>query len=290
MVEADKDEVTGDIMTNIAVAVQVNTDQEIVLQYFRKYDVAVIPVTNASNRMLGIITFDDAMDVANDENTEDTMISSAVIPNDTPYLKTSIIKLVKSYGIWLILLLVLNTFTSMVLSYLSALGPLLLIPVLTAFLPTVMGTNGNASDQTATVTVRELALGNITTKNYFKAMWKELRASLITASLLAIFAFGWILVELYSGLISLTVRDTAIIDSICSGNRNVFFLMIAALVSLTFLVTTTLAKLLGISLPVLAKLVHLDPAVMSQPVISTILDIISIVFYFLFSTLIFRGI
>lgn len=290
LVEADKDEVTGDIMTNIAVAVQVNTDQEIVLQYFRKYDVAVIPVTNASNRMLGIITFDDAMDVANDENTEDTMISSAVIPNDTPYLKTSIIKLVKSYGIWLILLLVLNTFTSMVLSYLSALGPLLLIPVLTAFLPTVMGTNGNASDQTATVTVRELALGNITTKNYFKAMWKELRASLITASLLAIFAFGWILVELYSGLISLTVRDTAIIDSICSGNRNVFFLMIAALVSLTFLVTTTLAKLLGISLPVLAKLVHLDPAVMSQPVISTILDIISIVFYFLFSTLIFRGI
>ncbi len=289
LVESDLDKTMAEVMTNQVVSVQVNTDQEIVLQYFRKYDISVIPVTNASDRMLGIITFDDAMDVANDENTEDTLLSSAVLPSDTPYLKTSILRLVRSYGVWLILLLVLNTFTSMALSYLSALGPLLAIPVLTAFLPTIMGTNGNSSDQTATVTVRELALGNITTKNYFKAMWKEFRAASITGLILAVFSFGWMLVELYSGMIALTARDNDIIVRLCNGDRNIFFLLLAMSVSLTFLITTILAKLLGISLPVLAKKIHLDPAVMSQPVISTVLDIISIVVYFLFTSLIFRG-
>ena len=263
------------VMTNDFVSVQVNTDQEVVLQAFRKYDVSVIPVTNGAQRMLGIITFDDAMDVANDENTEDTQITSAVLPTSTPYMKTGVFSLVKGYGVWLILLLVLNTFTSMVLSYLSAIGPLLLIPVLTAILPTIMGTNGNASDQTATVTVRELALGNITTKNYYKALWREFRADLITASILAVFSFGWILVELYSGLISLSPRD-------------LFFLSVASLVSITFFITSIIAKFLGISLPVLAKKIHLDPAVMSQPVISTILDILSIVCFFLLSLLFFR--
>ena len=238
--------------------------------------------------MLGIITFDDAMDVANDENTEDTQITSAVLPTSTPYMKTGVFSLVKGYGVWLILLLVLNTFTSMVLSYLSAIGPLLLIPVLTAILPTIMGTNGNASDQTATVTVREHALGNITTKNYYKALWREFRADLITASILAVFSFGWILVELYSGLISLSPRDLNVIFSAFGDNRHLFFLSVASLVSITFFITSIIAKFLGISLPVLAKKIHLDPAVMSQPVISTILDILSIVCFFLLSLLFFR--
>lgn len=290
LLESEKDDVISSIMTTDFVSVQVNTDQEVILQAFRKYDVSVIPVTNSSQRMLGIITFDDAMDVANDENTEDNQITSAVLPSDTPYLKTSIFKLVKNYGVWLVILLMLNTFTSMALSYLYNMGPLLAIPALTAFLPTIMGTNGNASDQTATVTIRELALGNINSKTYFKAMWKEIRAALITASLLSVFAFGWMLVELYSGMIALSQRDLTIIDSAFNGNRNLFFLSISALVTLTFFVTSTMAKLLGISLPVFAKKIHLDPAVMSQPVISTILDIISIVVYFLFSLLIFQGI
>ena len=288
LLESDEDELMSVVMTNDFVSVQVNTDQEVVLQAFRKYDVSVIPVTNGAQRMLGIITFDDAMDVANDENTEDTQITSAVLPTSTPYMKTGVFSLVKGYGVWLILLLVLNTFTSMVLSYLSAIGPLLLIPVLTAILPTIMGTNGNASDQTATVTVRELALGNITTKNYYKALWREFRADLITASILAVFSFGWILVELYSGLISLSPRDLNVIFSAFGDNRHLFFLSVASLVSLTFFITNIIAKFLGISLPVLAKKIHLDPAVMSQPVISTILDILSIVCFFLLSLLFFR--
>jgi magnesium transporter len=288
IVEADEDETIESIMNSDFVSVNVNTDQEVVLQAFRKYDVSVIPVTNKEQRILGIITFDDALDVASDENTEDIQLSSAVAPIETPYLKTSVWKLVKNYGIWLILLLALDTFTSTVMSYLSA--PLALLPVLTAFLPTLMGTNGNASDQSSTIAIRELALGNLSVKNYYKAAWKELRIGLITAAGVAIFSFGWMLVELYANMITLTTRDQAIITEFYGGNNNIFFISLAGLIALTFFVTITLAKLLGVSLPVFAKLIHVDPALMSQPVLSTLLDILSIVFFYAFSLLIMKGI
>ena len=288
LLENDEDEILENIMKNDFVSVTVNTDQEVVWKAFRKYDVSVIPVTNNQMRMLGIITFDDAMDIASEEITEDTQITSAVIPNDEPYLKTRVWKLVRNYAVWLIILLVLNTFTSMTMSYLES--PLNnFLPLLTAFIPAIMGTDGNASDQTATVTVRELALGNITTKNYFKAAFKELRASFITASILAVFSFGWMLVELYSGMVSVGETTNSVINTFYGGDRNLLFFSISGLISLTFMVTIVLAKLLGISLPVLAKAVHLDPAVMSQPVISTILDILSIVVYFLLANLIIQG-
>lgn len=278
LLENDDDTRLDAIMKNDFVSVTVNTDQEVVLKAFRKYDISVIPVTNNQQRMLGIITFDDAMDVASEEVTEDTQITSAVIPSDEPYLKTRVWKLVRNYAVWLVVLLILNTFTSMTMSYLET--PIqTAFPLLIAFLPSIMGTNGNASDQTATVTVRELALGNISTKNYFKAAFKEFRASLLTSSILSVFAFGWMLLELYTGMVSLTVKDTSLISVF--GDKNVMFLLVSLLVSITFFITIVIAKMIGISLPVLAKAIHLDPAVMSQPVISTILDILSIVVYFL---------
>lgn len=288
LLENDEDEILENIMKNDFVSVTVNTDQEVVWKAFRKYDVSVIPVTNNQMRMLGIITFDDAMDIASEEITEDTQITSAVIPNDEPYLKTRIWKLVRNYAVWLIILLVLNTFTSMTMSYLES--PLNnFLPLLTAFIPAIMGTDGNASDQTATVTVRELALGNITTKNYYKAAFKELRAAFITALILAVFSFGWMLIELYTGMVTIGETSNSVINTFYGGDRNLLFFSISGLISCTFLITIVLAKLLGISLPVLAKAVHLDPAVMSQPVISTILDILSIVVYFLLANLIIQG-
>jgi magnesium transporter len=288
LLENDEDEILENIMKNDFVSVTVNTDQEVVWKAFRKYDVSVIPVTNNQMRMLGIITFDDAMDIASEEITEDTQITSAVIPNDEPYLKTRVWKLVRNYAVWLIILLVLNTFTSMTMSYLES--PLNnFLPLLTAFIPAIMGTDGNASDQTATVTVRELALGNITTKNYYKAAFKELRAAFITALILAVFSFGWMLIELYTGMVTIGETSNSVINTFYGGDRNLLFFSISGLISCTFLITIVLAKLLGISLPVLAKAVHLDPAVMSQPVISTILDILSIVVYFLLANLIIQG-
>lgn len=288
IVEANEDEKLKDIMKTDFIFVNLNTDQEVVLKAFKQYDVSVIPVTDKNKRIVGIITFDDAMDVASEEMTEDTQISSAVLPSSAPYLKTRLWLLVRNYAVWLVILLCLNTFTSMTMSYLEE--PLTAIPLLTAFIPSIMGTNGNASDQTATVTVRELALGNITTKNYFKAAFKELKASFITAIILSIIAFGWTLVEIYTGMISLTSVDKTLLETVYSGNANAFYISVAGLISITYLITIVLAKLLGVSLPVLAKAVHLDPAVMSQPVISTILDILSIVVYFLLSSLIFGNI
>lgn len=287
LLESEEDIVLSSIMDTDIVSVTLNTDQELVLQAFRKYDVSVIPVTTVDHKMLGIITFDDAMDVATDESTEDMQLTNAVSPIETPFLKARVMTLVKNYGIWLAILLLLNTFTSMAISYLSV--PLAPIPILLAFLPTIMGTTGNASDQSSTSAIRELALGNITTKNYFKAAWKEFRAAFITALGVAIFAFGWVLVELYSGLIQIG-QSAPVIENFYGGNKDLFFVSIAGLISLTFLVCITAAKVLGISLPVLAKKIHLDPAVMSQPILSTILDIVSIVTFYLFAILLLKGI
>jgi len=288
LLEADEDDILKSVMTSDFVSVTINTDQEEVLKAFRKYDISVIPVTNSSKRMLGIITFDDVYDVAKAEANEDSQLTNAVIPSDEPYLKTNLFKLVKNYGIWLVVLLFLDTLTSMIMNNVSnALAPL---PLLIAILPSIMGTNGNASDQTVTITIRELALGNITKKNYFKAMWKEVRASMLTGLILGVFAFGWILMELYSGLLSLSGPDNATLANFYASDRNLFFLSVAALVGITFFFTIVLAKLLGITLPVLAKMVHLDPAVMSQPLISTILDILSMYLFYALSLLIMKGI
>lgn len=288
LLEADEGDILKSVMTSDFVSVTINTDQEEVLKAFRKYDISVIPVTNSSKRMLGIITFDDVYDVAKAEANEDSQLTNAVIPSDEPYLKTNLFKLVKNYGIWLVVLLFLDTLTSMIMNNVSnVLAPL---PLLIAILPSIMGTNGNASDQTVTVTIRELALGNITKKNYFKAMWKEVRASVLTGLILGVFAFGWILMELYSGLLSLSGPDNATLANFYASDRNFFFLSVAALVAITFFFTILLAKLLGITLPVLAKMVHLDPAVMSQPLISTILDILSMYLFYALSLLIMKGI
>lgn len=289
LLEADDDIAVQDIMNTDFVSVQVNTDQEVVLRAFRKYDVSVIPVTNSTQRILGIITFDDAMDVANDENEEDNAFTSGVLPSDEPYLKTSVLKMVKNYGVWLVVLLVLDTFISMVLSHLSTIGALAAIPLLTAFIPSIMGTNGNASDQTATVTIRELALGNITTKEYFKVMWREMRAAMLTGLILSVVSFGWVLVELYSGMIKLADGDLQIIQNVAGGNQNLFFLLVATLIALTFLFATVVAKFFGVTVPVIAKTLRMDPAVMSQPLISTVLDIVSLVIFFVVAKLVFPG-
>jgi magnesium transporter len=287
LLEADATDILKSIMADDFVYVDINTDQEEVLKDFRKYDISIMPVTNSNQRMLGIITFDDVIDVANAENTEDIQIASAMLPTETPYLKTPVFKLVKSYSFWIIILLALNTFTSMAMSYLDS--AISVIPILTPFLTSVMGTNGNASDQTATVIVRELALGNISPKTYFKTVFKEFRAAFVTALIMAIFSFGWILVELYAHLVTPSATDLAIIANNYNGNENLFYISIASVVSLTFLVVIVVAKFLGVSLPMLAKKLHMDPAVMSQPLISNILDVISICFYFLFATLIMKG-
>lgn len=290
LLESDDDELMKNVMVTDFVSVQVNTDQEIVLQAFRKYDVSVIPVTNSTHRILGIITFDDAMDVASDENSEDNALTSGVLPSDEPYIKTNVLKMVKNYSVWLLLLLLLDTFISMVLSFLQDQGALLAIPILISFIPSIMGTAGNASDQTATVTIRELALGTITPTNYFKVLWKEIRAASLTGFIVSIVAFCWVLIEFYSGILPMdSDRDLLIIQQFAGGNKDLFFALVALACAITFFFATIFAKFLGVTLPVIAKKMHLDPAVLSQPLISTILDIVSLTIFFAISTLVFFG-
>lgn len=288
LLESDPTDIVKSVMNDDYVYVSADTDEEAVLRAFRKYDISVMPVTNKERRILGIITFDDVMDVAATENTEDIQLSAAVIPSETPYLKRSIPNLVKSYSVWLVFLLFLDTFTSMILSYMDA--PLAIFPILIAFLTPTMSANSNSADQTTTVIIREIALGNISSKNYWKVVWKETKTALLTGLMLALFLFTWTEVELNSGIIQLSPTDNSALASLYENNRSLFFLSVSLVSSLTALVSTVVAKFLGVSVPVLAKKIHIDPAVISQPMISTVLDIVSIAIYFCFSALIMKGI
>lgn len=291
LLESDSNDILRSIMKDDFISVSADTDQEVVVKAFRQYDISVLPVTNKEKRMLGIITFDDVLDIANEEDTEDIQLTSAVLPTETPYLQRSLFQVVKSYAIWLLILVFLDTFISMTLSYLQQ--PLNVVPILVAFLPAIMGTNSNAADQTGTVIIREIALGNVTPKNYFKVVRKEIVSALITGSILSVFSFGWTMMELNTKLVSLGGEgnlNQEIINSFYQGNTQAFFASIAAVLSLTLIIVIVIAKWLGVSIPLLAKKLHLDPAVMSQPVISTLLDIISIIVYLLISVLIVRGV
>lgn len=288
LIEADEHDSLSAIRNTDIVSANVNTDQEVVLKAFRKYDVSVIPVVNNEQRRLGIITFDDAMDVASDEITEDIDISSAVLPSATSYRKQNIFKMVKNYAVWLVILLALDTFTSIAISNLQV--PLALFPILITLLPSVMDSNGNATDQTSTVIIREMALGNITEKNFRKALWKELRAARITAGILAIIAFGWTRLEVSTPLLSKSQESLNYIANYYNGNTTLVYLLVSLVSALTFFVSVTLAKLLACILPRLAKKRHLDPAVRSQPVLSTIMDIRSMVCFFAFAAMILKGI
>lgn len=286
LLEADQEQSLSEVMEQDYPKVEVDTDKEEVVHAFRRYDISVMPVTNTTGRIVGIITFDDVIDAANEEISEDIAIQSAVTPSEKPYSKRSVFGLVKGYVVWIVVLLMLNTFTSSTLSYLQS--TLNAIPLLLAFVPTIMGTNGNASDQTCTVVTRELALGHITHKNYFKTIFKEFKASLLTALFMAVVSFLWVLVELYSGIITLTDADQGIIQG-SYGSRDGLFLSVAGLIGLTFLVVIVIAKWLGATLPMIAKWIHIDPAVMSQPLISNVLDIISICVYVFLANLIMQG-
>lgn len=260
------------VMDDDFVSVSVGTDQEVVARTFAKYDLAVLPVVDKEKRMLGIITFDDAMDVVEREATEDVQRSSAVAVTAKPYLRMSIWGLARSYCVWLVALLALNTFTSMVLSRIQAnIIFSQILPLLIAFIPTLNGTCGNASDQTSTVVTRELALGNIRPRDYLRVMGRETRAALLTALAVSVFSFGWVLLELYGSIL----KTDGTLGLLAGDSIDVVYVAIAGLVSLSFVVGVVFAKWLGVTLPIAADVVHIDPATMSQPLISNILDIVA---------------
>ena len=258
---SDEEMIIEEIMDTNIIFVHTNEDKEVVAKEMSKYDLLALPVVDNENRLVGIVTVDDAIDVIEEEATEDIEKMAAIIPSDKPYLSTSPFEIWRKRMPWLIFLMLSATFTSVIIS--SFEQRLMACAVLTAFIPMIMGSGGNAGGQTSATIIRGLALEEIRMKDIFRILFKELRVSLLCGSVLAIATFAKML----------------LIDNLILGNSEVT-VTIAAVVSLTLIVTIIVSKLTGALLPVLAKRIGFDPAVMASPFITTIVDAISLLIYF----------
>lgn len=249
----------ADIMESHVISVQTMTDQEQVALMFNKYNFLALPVVDQENRLVGIVTVDDAMDVMQEETTEDIEKMAAIVPSDRPYMRTGIWTTFKQRIPWLLILMVSATFTGMIItSFENALAAQV---VLTAFIPMLMDTGGNSGSQASVTIIRGLSLNEIHFKDLFRILWKELRVGILCGTVLAAANFIKLLLI---DRVSITVAFT---------------------VCLTLTVTVILAKLVGCSLPMLAKKIGFDPAVMASPFITTIVDAFSLLIYFQIASL-----
>ena len=265
LAEDDEDKIEDLMITNL-ISVTTQTDQEEVARMFSKYNFLALPVVDGENRMVGIVTFDDAMDVMEDEATEDMEIMAAMTPSEKSYLKSTPFDLFKHRIPWLMLLMVSATFTGMIIT--SFEDALSLLPVLTAFIPMLMDTGGNSGSQSSVTVIRALSLDELKFSDLFEVMWKEIRTAVLCGVTLAALCFVKIL----------------LVDRLLMGNTSVN-LLVNGVVCLTLAVTVVIAKFVGCSLPLLAKKLGFDPAVMASPFITTIVDALSLLVYFLFAKL-----
>ncbi len=252
----DADAVVGDIMEDDAQLISVNTldDREYVADIVKKYDLLSVPVVDNENRLVGIITVDDIVDVIEEETTEDFEKMALLAPSDDEYLKTGVFKLAKNRILWLLILMISGTFTGKIIEGYETL--LAGFVALTASMPMLMGTGGNAGSQVSTLIIRGLAVGEIEIKDYLKIVFKELRVASICG-------------------LALGIANILRMYLFCDGTFEVFLV-----VSLAMFCAIIVAKLIGCSLPIFAKIVKLDPALMAGPMIATLVDIVTLVIYF----------
>ena len=260
----DDDTPIQELMITNLISVTTQTDQEEVARMFSKYNFLALPVVDGENRMVGIVTFDDAMDVMEDEATEDMEIMAAMTPSEKSYLKSSPFDLFKHRIPWLLLLMVSATFTGIIIT--SFEDALSMLPVLTAFIPMLMDTGGNCGSQSSVTVIRALSLDELKFRDVFTVMWKEFRTAILCGMALSVVCFAKVL----------------LVDRLLMGNTSVS-LLVAGVVCLTLGVTVVIAKFVGCSLPLLAKRLGFDPAVMVSPFITTIVDALSLLVYFLFA-------
>lgn len=261
----DYEDIIGDFMETNVISVNTLDDQESAAKQFDKYNFLAIPVVDMEERLVGIITIDDAMDVIQEENTEDIQKMNAMLPSDKTYLKTTVFETWKGRFPWLLLLMVSATFTGSILT--SFENQLSALTVLTAFIPMLMSTSGNSGGQASTTVIRAMSLSEVTFKDYFKVIWKELKVGFVCGLSLAVLSFGKIW----------------LVDKLLLHNDDISVL-VDLVVCLTIFVEIIISKLIGCSLPMLAKKCGFDPAVMSSPFITTILDAISLLIFFGFAT------
>ena len=253
-----------ELMITNMIFVNTLTDQEEVAKMLSKYNFLAMPVVDGEGRMVGIVTFDDALDVLEEEATEDIELMSGMIPSEKPYLRSSSFELFKNRFPWLMLMMVSATFTGLIMtSFEDALAKQI---ALSAFIPMLMGTGGNSGSQSSVTVIRGLSLGELDFGDIGVILWKEIRTALMCGIALALVCFGKIW----------------LVDRMMMGNENIT-LMVDAVVCFALCVTVVLAKIVGCLLPMAAKAVKLDPAVMASPFITTIVDALSLLVYFLFA-------
>ena len=257
---AEQDISVSEIMETNLISINAYEDKEIVAQMFSKYDVLALPVVDHDDRIIGIVTVDDAMDVMEDEATEDIERMAAITSSDKAYLKTGVFSIWKTRIPWLVLLMLSATFTGIILN--SFEESLSIFPVLISFIPMLMGTGGNAGGQSAATVIRGMAVGEIELSDILRVLWKELRVAILCGVTVAVVGY----LKLF------------FFDNMFFGLEVSYPEM--AVVSLTLMVTVVAAKIVGCALPIIAKAVHLDPAVMAGPFITTIVDVLSLVVYF----------
>ena len=253
-----------DLMLENFISVTTHTDQEEVARMFSKYNFLALPVVDNENRMVGIVTFDDAMDVMEDEATEDMEKMGGMIPSEKTYLRSSAWELFCNRIPWLLLLMVSATFTGMIIT--SFEGALAAQAALTAFIPMLMGTGGNSGSQSSVTIIRALSLDELEFSDILRVIWKEIRTAVLCGLALSIVCFGKIW----------------LVDRMLLGNYDIT-LYVNLVVCLALFFTVLAAKIVGAVLPMVAKLIHLDPAVMASPFITSIVDALSLLVYFLFA-------
>ena len=261
MLIADDDAKIGDLMETEIISVNTHTDQEEVARALSKYDFLAIPVLDSGDLMVGIVTVDDAMDVMEDEATEDIIKMGDANPSEKSYFETSVFEHAKNRIVWLLVLMLSATFTGIIITHYE--DAFAVVPMLVSFIPMLMDTGGNCGSQSSTLIIRGIALDEIHFKDIFKVMFKEFRISILVGIILAA-ANGLRIFIMYKDL------------------------NLAIVIGLSLIVTIIIAKLIGCVLPLLAKKIHLDPAIMAAPLITTIVDTCSIVVYFMIATAVFN--
>ena len=257
------DAVIDDIMEDNIIFAHTHDDKEEVAAMFEKYDLMALPVVDKENRLIGIVTVDDAIDVLQEAATEDMEMMAAILPTDKPYLKTGIFQTFKSRIFWLLILMISATFTGAIIS--SFEENLTVVPALIAFIPMLMNTAGNGGSQSSVTVIRALSLGDIEFSDIFKVVWKELRVALICSAALSVVNFA----KMY-------LIDYLIFHNFDPG-RHIAEILV---VSITLFIAIIVAKVVGSILPIIAKKLGADPAVMASPFITTIVDAVSLIVYF----------
>lgn len=263
-------------------------DKESAVPICQEYDLPVLPVVSKSGEMLGILTFDDVMDVLENESTEDTLKQAAVAPTDVPYMENKVYKIAFSYVIWLVILLVINTFTGMIISRFE--NALLTLPILTSFIPAINDSVGNSSSQTTAMVIRSLTTGEITKKDYVKVASREFLVGFISGLIVALFDFGWVMIELNTPILKTDafINNSDLLAKF--GGIQGIYIAIAAITSFSLLIGITFSKLFAAILPIVAKSLKIDPAVMSGPLMTCLMDIVTLLLYFGIATALIDGI